>query len=158
MMSTTRVLHKEVVVPATPEHLWPMWTTAEGLSWISARSRIDPVPGGDYAWFLDLEPDEQGLRGSEGSKLISLDPQHQLVFDWTFPPDLPALRSSAARTQVTVRFDPVDGSSTRVILTQVGWDEGADWDAGYAYFDRAWAFVLSRLEDAAIVSATKPSP
>jgi hypothetical protein len=30
---------------------------------------------------------------------------------------------------------------------QLGWRDGEDWDAGYAYFDAAWDHVLQRLED-----------
>lgn len=144
-MAGQRLLSKEAVVTGTPEDIWPMWTSAEGLIWISSRSRIDPVPGGDYAWFLDLEPDERGVRGSDGSTIVSLDPPRELVFDWTFPPETPGLRASGATTRVVLTLEPVSNGQTRVTLTKTGWGEGEEWDRGYEYFDNAWGYVLERL-------------
>jgi hypothetical protein len=34
---------------------------------------------------------------------------------------------------------------TRLVLDHVGFGEGAEWDAAYAYFDAAWDKVLDRL-------------
>lgn len=125
-----------------------MWTTEDGLRFVSEVSRVDLRPGGDYAWFLDLEPDENGRRGSEGSTIVSVSPQSELVFDWTFPPATPELRSSGATTRVTVTF-AAEGAVTTITLTAIGWGDGDEWDAGYAYFDRAWAYVLDRCRSVA---------
>lgn len=146
-MAVGDVLHKEVVLSATPDRLWAMWTSAEGLKWISSQSRVDAVPGGEYSWFLDIV-DENGRRGGEGSRLIALTPPNELVFTWTFPPSIPSLRSAVETTTVTVRFDPVGGDRTRVTLDAVGWQDGEDWEAGYAYFDRAWDVVFDRMVQA----------
>ena len=33
------------------------------------------------------------------------------------------------------------------ITAQLGWGEGEDWDQGYAYFDRAWDWVIGRIKE-----------
>ena len=140
-----RVLEKEVVVHAPAARVWQVWTTEEGLRFISSRSRVELREGGPYEWFLDLEPDENGRRGGEGARVLGFTPEEQLRFTWTFPPSVPGLRKAGATTVVTVRFRPNEDGSTTVRLVQSGWKTGAEWDAGFAYFDRAWGFVLERL-------------
>jgi hypothetical protein len=42
----------------------------------------------------------------------------------------------------------MDDHSTRIRLTHLGFGEGPQWDETLAYFDKAWEFVLTRLESA----------
>jgi hypothetical protein len=52
----------------------------------------------------------------------------------------------AQRTVVTIELAPLESGRTRLRFTQTGWGDGPEWNAAYAYFDRAWsAFVLPRL-------------
>lgn len=140
-----RVLHHEVVIEAPLDVVWRAWTTVEGLRPISRASRIELIPGGRYEWFLDLEPDERGRRGSEGSRIVYVVAERELVFDWTFPPDTPGLRRAGATTLVTVRFEPLT-SGVRVRLTASGWQSGDEWEQGYRYFDAAWGRVLELMK------------
>ncbi len=144
-LMTDRVLRKEAVVDAPLETVWKIWTTVEGLLWLSSSSRVDLRPGGDYALFLALDPDERGRRGSEGSKIVSVEAPRELVFDWTFPPDVPALRYADETTRVTLTLEPVDPGRTAISLVAVGWGQGEDWDRGFQYFEAAWGFVFDRL-------------
>jgi len=146
--ASNRVLHKEVSIRAPLPMLWHMWTTEEGLRFVSESSRVNLEPGGDYAWFLDLEPDDAGRRGSEGSTIVSVAALRELAFDWTFSPTTPGLRSAGATTRVTVRFLDRDETAT-ITLTATGWGDGDEWDAGYDYFDRAWDVVLDRCRQVA---------
>jgi uncharacterized protein YndB with AHSA1/START domain len=142
--ASERVLTKEVVIDAELEAVWRAWTTEAGLAVVSEKSRIELRPGGDYAWFLDLPADHHGKRGSEGSTIVSVDPMHQLVFDWNFPPDIPELRDAGTTTRVSVTFTPGD-NGVEVQLVARGWEGGEVWDRGFAYFDRAWGIVLQRM-------------
>ncbi len=141
-----RILRKEVVVEASLDEVWAAWTTAEGLKFASPESRVELRVGGPYEWFLHLEADEKGKRGGESAQILSFLPKEMLAFDWTFPPSLPSLRYSGVKTQVVVLFDSLDEGRVRVRFAQHGWQDGEDWDAGYAYFDEAWSWVLGQLE------------
>jgi hypothetical protein len=33
-----------------------------------------------------------------------------------------------------------------VRFAQLGWQNGEDWDRGYAYFDKAWDWVLAEMK------------
>ena len=140
-----RILRHEVTVEAPIGRVWDAWTTAEGLEFVSASSRVELRVGGAYEWFLDLPPDAAGRRGSEGSRVLAWLPHRMLAFAWTFPPNVATLRAAGETTQVVVLFDELDDASTRVGLSVHGWGDGSDWDAGWDYFDVAWRTVLDRL-------------
>jgi uncharacterized protein YndB with AHSA1/START domain len=150
------ILHKEALVEATPQEAWEAWTTAEGLRFISASSNVELAVGGPYEWFLDLEPDADGRRGGEGARVVGWLPGELLVFTWTFPPSIPTLRHSRATTQVVVRFESAGTGRTRVVLEQVGWEEGDDWRRGHDYFEVAWGKVLDRFAAAIAARGTAP--
>ena len=140
-----QVMSKEVIVPAGISAVWHAWTTVEGLKFVSPQSNVELRPGGAYEWFLHLDPDDHGVRGSAGSTVLALVPEDILVFDWTFPPSVPELRERGARTQVVIRFESITRHRTRVRLDVNGWQDGKAWEQGWNYFDQAWNRVLSRL-------------
>ena len=142
-----RVLRKEVTIRAPLDDVWHAWTTADGLEPVSGTSNVELRIGGPYEWFLDLEPDENGLRGGQGSRVLAFLPKEVLAFDWTFPPSVPSLRAARAKTVVVIRFDEPEEGTVRVRFAQLGWGEGEDWDEGFAYFDKAWDWVLNRMKE-----------
>ena len=141
-----RVLRKEVVVRAPLAEVWHALTTVEGAKFSSSESNIRLEIGGPYEWFLAGEADEEGVRGSEGSRVLAFLPGEMLAFDWTFPPEIPSLRLSRAKTQCVILLDDLGDEGVRVRLAQHGWQEGDDWDAGWDYFDVGWGAVLDRLK------------
>jgi uncharacterized protein YndB with AHSA1/START domain len=142
-----RVLRKEIAIRAPIEKVWHAWTTAEGLRFVSSKSRVELRLGGPYEWFLDGDPDDRGKRGGAGARVLSFLPNEMLAFTWTFPPSIPSLRHSGASTQVVVLFSEDADGKTRIRFAQHGWQNGQDWDAGYAYFDKAWSYVLDKLRE-----------
>ncbi|MDJ0749481.1 MAG: SRPBCC domain-containing protein [Woeseiaceae bacterium] len=145
-MADDAILTKSIDIEAPIEAVWNAWTTESGLSFASGKSNVELTIGGPYEWFLDLEPDRHGLRGSEGSKILAWVPRRMLAFSWTFPPDVPELRDAGETTQVVVFFDELGNGQVRVRLYKHGWKEGEPWQRGWDYFDRAWSIVLERLK------------
>lgn len=141
----TRILHKEVVAYASPQELWRAWTTPEGMAeWWVKDAHIDLRVLGPFELMMVPNAPE-GQRGAEGCRVLSYLPYTMFSFEWNFPPKVPTLRAAGAKTQVVLHFDDQGDGTTRVRLDQLGWQAGDDWDAGYAYFDKAWAFVLDLL-------------
>lgn len=137
-----RVLAREVFVPAPPERVFAAWTTVEGVrTFFAPDARVEPRAGGPYEiWFMPEAP--AGSRGCDTCRVLEVEPPRHLAFSWIFPPSLPSIRSEETRVDVTLA---PERNGTRVRLEQTGWKSGEDWDRGYAYFDRAWALVLTRL-------------
>ncbi len=142
-MSSPRVLKLEALVPAPIADVWTAWTTRDGLTtFLAPDARVAARPGGPFD-ILFLPEAPVGERGSEGCTVVTVSEPHRFAFRWNFPPELPAIRNE--HTQVTLDLESAAGGGTRVLLTQTGWQEGPDWDAGYAYFADAWDLVLKRL-------------
>jgi uncharacterized protein YndB with AHSA1/START domain len=139
-----RALDKEVTIAATLDQAWEAWTTREGItSFFAPDARIEPRVGGPFQIYMDPGA-EPGLKGADEMRFMALQPKKMLSFDWNAPPSLPEARQQ--RTFVIVRFEPVTTTSTKVTIHHVGWGDGGEWDKTFAYFDRAWGFVLGNLK------------
>lgn len=139
-----RAIDKEVVIAATPEQAWAAWTTREGvITFFAPDAKVEARIGGPFEIYFNPLA-EPGLKGAEGMHFMALQPARMLSFDWNAPPHLPEAR--AQRTFVVVRLLPAGGGQTRVTLHHTGWGDGGEWDKAYAYFDRAWGFVLGNLK------------
>ncbi|HMO14457.1 MAG TPA: DUF6265 family protein [Pirellulaceae bacterium] len=145
----TRAIRKSVEVTGTLGGVWKLWTTSEGIAkFFSPDSKIELRPGGAYDIYFGLEPDENGLRGSEGGTVVSFLPNEFLIFEWTFPPNTPNLRRERRKTHVMVKLSSVSNDKINVELVHYGWESGGEWDIAYDYFDRVWPFVLNALKQA----------
>jgi uncharacterized protein YndB with AHSA1/START domain/uncharacterized protein YciI len=138
------MLRKEVTVTASAHEVWRAWTTAEGAkTFFAPEAHIELRVGGPYElYFAPSAP--EGQRGSEGCRVLSFLPGEMLSFSWSAPPTFPEIRKE--RTCVVVRFEDLGDGRVRVRLCHHGWGAGEQWDQVYAYFDRAWAYVLGNLE------------
>ena len=144
LQAAERAIEKEIVVAAPIEAVWQTWTSKAGIeSFFAPEAEVDPRVGGAFHVHMDpLAP--PGSKGADDMRFMALQRPTMLSFDWNAPPSLPEAR--AQRTFVIVRLADVDGKSTRVTLHHTGWGAGGEWDKTYAYFDRAWGYVLGNLK------------
>jgi uncharacterized protein YndB with AHSA1/START domain len=143
-LAAERAIDKEVVIAASLGQAWEAWTTREGItSFFAPDARIEAKVGG--AFQIHFDPGAPaGAKGADDMRFLSLQPRRMLSFDWNAPPSLPEARQQ--RTFVIVRLVPLDDKTTRVTLHHTGWGDGGEWDKAFAYFDRAWGFVLGNLK------------
>ena len=140
----TRILRKEVEVAASASTVWDLWTSERGVrSFFAPEALIEPRPSGRYELYFVPDASED-QKGSEGCRIVSLMAGIEVTFTWNFPPTLPSIRDE--HTVVRVAMTPIGPRHSRVTLEQTGWGDGGDWDEGFAYFERAWALVLGRLQ------------
>lgn len=141
---SSRILPKEMVVPASLEEVWNAWTTTEGVkTFFSSEAEVELAVGGPYEIYFDLEK-PYGLRGSEDCRVLSYLPMGMFSFEWNAPPEFGELRGK--HTVVVLQFEDVRPGQVKVVLSQLGWGRGKDWDKLYDYFDKAWSWVLGNLK------------
>ncbi|HSP76957.1 MAG TPA: SRPBCC domain-containing protein, partial [Myxococcaceae bacterium] len=158
--ATPRVLSKGVEVKAARAEVWRAFTTTEGArTFLAPDARIELRLGGAYELYFAPEA-PVGSRGCDGCRVLSWVPEEMVSFTWSAPPSLPETRWQ--RTFVVVRLDDAGEGRTRVRLTHGGWKEGAEWEKTYAYFDKAWDFVLGNLkkglESGKVIPAAATAP
>jgi uncharacterized protein YndB with AHSA1/START domain len=139
-----RALDKQVEIAASLDQAWEAWTSREGVtSFFAPDAKIEPRVGGAFEVYMDpLAP--PGMKGADDMRVMAVQPRKMISFDWNAPPHLAEARKQ--RTFVVVRFEPLADKLTRVTLHHTGWGDGGQWDATYAYFDRAWGAVLANLK------------
>lgn len=144
LRAAERSIDKQVVVNATLDQLWAAWTTREGIvGFFAPDAVIDARVGG--AFHIHIDPfGRPGMKGADDMRFMALQPPTMLSFDWNAPPHLAQARQQ--RTFVVVRLKDLDGKSTQVNLTHIGWGDGGEWDLTYNYFDKAWGNVLGNLK------------
>ena len=136
----SRMLRKEVTVPTSLDSAWEAWTTTEGVkTFFASSAKVELRVGGPFEMYFNTDA-PKGSQGSEDCHILSYLPMQMLSFEWNAPPSFGELRDK--RTQVILMFDRVDAAHTKVTFTQLGWGEGEKWDELYAYFDKAWSYVL----------------
>ncbi len=148
MKITDKKIEKTIVVNEPVSKVYRRWTTHEGLkSFFGENNKIECVPGGPFEiYFMMAAP--EGLRGSEGCKVLSCLPEQMFSFSWNAPPQFKEVREHPYQTWVVVMFRPVDDQRTEVKLVHLGWPEDARWDPVYDYFNKAWETVLKWLNEA----------
>lgn len=139
-----RSVTKQVVVAAPIDAVWQAWTTQAGIeSFLAPEAVIEARVGG--AFHVHFDPyGEPGLKGADDMRFMALQAPTMLSFDWNAPPHLAQARQQ--RTFIVVRLKDLDGKSTQVNLTHIGWGDGGEWDLTYTYFDRAWGNILGNLK------------
>ena len=136
-----RQISVEVTVAATPEEVWRLWTTNDGVrSFFAPDSRVEPWVDGAYEIYFNPTA-APGAKGADGMRVLAFEPNRRLAFTWNAPPSMPEVR--AQRTVVTVEIAPLDAERTRVRLRHWGWGSGPEWDRAIEYFEDAWSgFVM----------------
>jgi len=132
-------IRKTVVVPASVERSWEVFTERIGEWWPFASHSL----GGSKTETAFVTPELIYERWQDGTErtwghVLAWEPPHRLVFTWEVGED--------SGNEIEVRFLR-EGDGTRVELEHRGWEEGTA-DAWSSY-DAGWAGVLGCYEAAA---------
>lgn len=142
-LAARHAAHAEVVVPASPEDAFAIFTDEIGLWWRrdtpywndrerGLTIRLEPGVGGR---FVEVWDPETGV-GFEVGRVIGWEPGERLVLTWT-----QLGWAEGVTTEVTVTFEPADGG-TLVRLEQTGFERVPDADQYLTGYDAGWKTVL----------------
>jgi uncharacterized protein YndB with AHSA1/START domain len=133
----------EVVVDATPQDAFSLFTDEIGLWWQTGTRywndpergrtvRIEPYVGGRFMEIYDLETGE----GFEVGRVTSYEPGERLAFTWT-QADWP----EGTETAIEITFTSANGG-TRVRLEHSGFEAVPNAEAFAGGYDAGWKEVL----------------
>ncbi|MBO0888303.1 SRPBCC domain-containing protein, partial [Candidatus Bathyarchaeota archaeon] len=145
MTVVPRQVRKQTVISIPPETAWNGWTSVVGVtSFFAPKANIEAKVGGLYELFFDLNA-PRGFQGTEGCRILNLDPPNNLAFEFIAPPQFPNVRR--VRTRVDVVFDEVlKGGLVKVSVIHSGFVEGEEWDESFDFFSWSWELVLGRFQ------------
>jgi uncharacterized protein YndB with AHSA1/START domain len=145
MMNSSKIIRKEAVTTATLEDAWKAWTTVEGVtSFFVPKANFESVVGGRYELFSTLKA-PKGFQGTEGCKVLALEPLKHLAFEFIAPPQFPNVRR--LRTRVDLTFGQVAKAGVfQLHLVHSGFLEGEEWDEFFEFSNWNWDLVLGRFQ------------
>lgn len=140
-----RTLRKQTVASVSTETAWKTWTTTEGVtSFFAPKANIEARVGGRYELLFDLKA-PRGFQGTEGCKVLSIDPPKNLAFEFLSPPEFPNARRILTRVDLVLE-NVLGGGLTKIDITHSGFLEGEEWDECFEFFNWNWNLVLGRLQ------------
>jgi uncharacterized protein YndB with AHSA1/START domain len=153
---STEPIRRSIVVSATPENAFRLFTEGMGGWWPTERFSLaseregvkvesvvfEPADGG---WIYEVGSD--GRRGDWG-RVVAWDPPDRVLIDWK-PNDRPWEQA----TELEISFEP-DGSGTRVTLEHRAWERlGPDAAEGREGYATGWVSVFDERYGAAASAA-----
>lgn len=145
MPGSAHGLCHEVVLPASLDQVWALWTTSEGLAtWVAPVAAIDPVAGGVFETSYDRSA-RIGDAGNILNRIVGITPEQMIVLQIDqAPPGFP--HAEGARELITqIQLKRLGANETRVRVFMSGFRIGADFDALLTFFDRGNAYTLQSL-------------
>jgi uncharacterized protein YndB with AHSA1/START domain len=140
---TGKQIHAEIVVKASPQIVFELWTTTEGVKkFFGLDAEIENKLGGKY--FVYFDPQDRRL-SSEGARILQYDPPNFLSFEWRGKPEMVDMNVQPFPTWVEVQFENTGGNSTHITLDHYGFGESGTWNQSYEFFSAAWPEVLKKL-------------
>lgn len=143
-----RILRQSVVVPAPVEDVWRDFSTPEGIvrSWSVAKAEVDFRIGG--AIRTVYEPDaEIGGPSTITNIILSFEPRRMLSLKAVAPQNAPGpVKLICEHGWSVMRFEPLGPRRTRITVTGMGYGEGPEWDAAYAFFEAGNRWTLDQMK------------
>jgi uncharacterized protein YndB with AHSA1/START domain len=127
-------------VPVSSSKAYKVWTTHQGIeAFFCSNFKIDFEVEGRFEILFDMDQPD-GLRGSEGMRILSLEEDRLFSFTWSAPPSIPEIRKQ--RTVVTIRFIPQGKDQTKISFVNSGYGYSEEWQKATEYFINAWGNIV----------------
>lgn len=147
---TDRSIVLKMVLDSNQREVFKLWSTEDGTRrFFGEDAVIDLRAGGAYEiYFLPRDNPQSDGNSSKGAKLLWMEQDKELAFEWTVPPFASELNVQPLPTWIEVRLEPLEGHPDKTVIRVAhhGFQRGDNWDRVYEFFVRAWASVLYRLD------------
>lgn len=146
---TDRYIEMNIVVDASIEKVFELWTTVEGCRKFFGTDAVIDLNTGTYEiYFLPRTNPKSNINSSMGANLLQIEKNKNLAFEWTMPPFAREFNVKPFPTWVEVTFNALKNNPdrTRLRLIHHGFKRGGKWDKAYEFFVRGWANILFRLD------------
>jgi uncharacterized protein YndB with AHSA1/START domain len=141
-----RVLQLSAVVQAPPQQVWEAFVTDAGwTSWASPVGFVELKIGG--AIESSYSPDaRKGDPNNIINRIEAYVPGRLLVIrNVQAPAGFPGAEAFG-KTVTVLEFTPQGAGATRVVLSNIGYGQGADFDTVYGHFEWGNAYALDGLQ------------
>jgi uncharacterized protein YndB with AHSA1/START domain len=128
-------------VKASMQEVWQAFTASESAQTFLRTEGADRTHA-RWPYEIYFKP-ANGAQSTKGKWLLSYEPEAMLSFEWSAPPEVPAVRN--ANMWVVIRLN-VGPERTQVHISHLGYGSGPEWDQARKHFEQGWAELLARLQ------------
>jgi uncharacterized protein YndB with AHSA1/START domain len=141
-----RVLRLSIDLDAPPAAIWAAFTDPATIRrWSAPLAIIDLRTGGS----MEESYDPAGKAGGPDNirhELLLVSPNRLLVFRNTNAPHQLTGREAYKQVVSALEIDDLGAGRSRLVLTQTGYGQGAEFDSLYAFFSRENAWLMEELK------------
>ena len=142
-----RVLRHEAIVDATLEQAWAAFTTTEGLRTFAAPVvDFELKTGGKFHSNYQVGS-KVGDPSTIYNTVLAYVPLKMVAFKIGLTDKFPAGPREVGTLFAVVEFEKVSNRKVKIILSMMGWGNGAEWDQVYKHFDWGNAYTLKALQE-----------
>ncbi len=140
-----KIIYEKATLECDAKTAFEMFTENENLQkWLTVLADVEPKVGGKYELFWN--PNDKENDSTIGCKVLAIEPERFLNFEWKGPKQYKDLMSiNRPLTNVTVIFNQT-GDSTDVRLIHTGWGDTEQWEETRQFFVRNWKQSFENLE------------
>lgn len=139
-----KIIYLKTILDCNPDRAFEMFTVNELLeSWLTMKADVEPVVGGKYELFWNLENPE--IDSTIGCKVTAVEPGKFIAFEWKGPAQYRDFMNAADPLTHVVAFFIPDGDKTEVHLVHSGWRGSPEWEEARQWFVRAWGACFGEL-------------
>ena len=130
-----RVQQLTLEVAAPADKVWAAFATDDGLrGWAGPVAHVDLMNGGVQETSYSISS-HLGERENIRNQIVAYVPGRLIAYhNVHVPANAPADFALLAALRTVIEIQPIDAGHTRVVESQVGYGEGAGFDALYAHF------------------------
>jgi uncharacterized protein YndB with AHSA1/START domain len=132
----TKTIHREIVIPQSPEQVWQALTDSATLAEWMYPNDFEPHVGHQFTFQVPANP-KSGFDGIVRCEVLECDSPSRLAFSWS--------AGGLVDTRVSFRLEP-DGEGTRILFEHSGFDVSQPWgDQAFRGAEFGWAKMFEQL-------------
>lgn len=141
-----KFLRFEMVINASPEETWKLFSTEEGMKkWAAPVVKLDFKIGG----LAQTNYDSTARIGDKGTiplGIINYLPNELITYKVTLNEVFSEkCRNEDDNLQEIVQIESIGNNQTKLTSTMFGWGTGSDWDKTYLFFERGNKWTYEQL-------------
>lgn len=141
----TRTMRATIELNAPIEVAWNAFTTEAGMTaWTAPKAEFDFSIGGLFKTSYDPGADLDGPNAIH-QRVLAYEPLRMLSLRTVKAPETFPHAHAITHTWGVTWFESLGPNRTRMTFTSMGWKDGAQWDAGWAFFEAGNAMLFDRM-------------
>lgn len=144
-----KIITLTAVLNCSPEIAFGYFSENSRLEkWLTQKADVEIKPGGKFELFWTPDDPDKTNNSTYGCKVLATDKPNYINTEWKGNAVQKSLMNKVRPLiNVTILFNEVGKSKTKVTLLHTGWRHSKGWEEARLYFIKSWSGALKALEN-----------